>query len=282
MKKLSGEEDSGHFSSSEENTDFHNVVDLVTPSVTKQALIHGTSDDELSIQELRRKQRQERRDYLMQRRESPSPVKRNSSGSVSGSDNRGRRSSDEASDSSYSPPASPMIFRSSSNKCRGNNLTKEANKPRARSSNSCAYAFGSSTKRFADDKNFPKNKLLPSPFNKSPSDGVQRAFESIGSPLSRTYSDPKSYGRQNSREKQEIAKAWLKFKEDIEAAMQKKPNASGYYKNLTDMMTTKMESLNAAPDQVGSATHELFFHPQSSFNLKYFVCDAYLCASIFN
>ena len=117
-ERKSAEEDSGNFSSSEETTDFHNVVDLVTPSVNKQNLIHGTSDDELSIEELRRKQRQERRDYLLQRRESPSPVKRNSSP-------RGRRSSDEGasdpSDSSYSPPASPSmgIFRSTSNKSRG-------------------------------------------------------------------------------------------------------------------------------------------------------------------
>ena len=91
---------------------------------------------------------------------------------------------------------------------------------------------------------------------KSPSDGVQNGLKSAELALSRTYSDPKGgyyqsgvYGRQNSREKQEIAKAWLKFKEDIEAAMQKKPN-SGYYKNLADMMTTKMESLNTT-DQVG-------------------------------
>ena len=232
------EEDSGNFSSSEENTDFHNVVDLITPSVNKQNLIHGTSDDELSIEELRRKQRQERRDYLMQRRESPSPVKREGQ-------QRGRRSSDEASDSSYSPPNSPMIFRSSSNKCRSMNLNaKKLQQPRARSSNSCAYAFGSSTKRFADDKNL---KFRTSPLNKSGSDGVQKFVAENREFLSRTLSDPKSYGRQNSREKQEIAKAWLKFKEDIEAAMQKKPN-SGYYKNLADMMTTKMESLN---DQVG-------------------------------
>ena len=84
---------------------------------------------------------------------------------------------------------------------------------------------------------------------KSPSDGVQNGVKAVELALSRTYSDPKYYGRQNSREKQEIAKAWLKFKEDIEAAMQKKPN-SGYYKNLADMMTTKMELLNTT-DQVG-------------------------------
>ena len=141
-------------------------------------------------------------------------------------------------------------------------LPEERSKPRARSSNFCAYAFGSSTKRFADDKSPGigpivglDNRILrkvPPPFMKSPSDGVQNGVKAAELALSRTYSDPKgTYGRQNSREKQEIAKAWLKFKEDIETAMQKKPN-SGYYKNLADMMTTKMESLNTTTDQVGS------------------------------
>lgn len=215
----------------------------------KQNLIHGTSDDELSIEELRRKQRQERRDYLMQRRESPSPVKRNSLDSTEGGgQKRGRRSSDEASDSSYSPPASPMIFRSSSShhKNQGFKNGSPGAKPRAKSSsNSCAYAFGSSTKRFADDKNnfLGGKKFHPPPLNKSGSDGVEKKIGELN--LNRTFSDPhgRPYGRQNSREKQEIAKAWLKFKEDIEAAMQKKPN-SGYYKDLADMMTTKMELLN--------------------------------------
>ena len=92
-----------------------------------------------------------------------------------------------------------------------------------------------------------------SDFLKQNSDGVQNGINKMSElALSRTYSDPKyTYGRQNSRDKQEIAKAWLKFKEDIEAAMQKKPN-SGYYKNLADMMTTKMESLNTTADQVGT------------------------------
>ena len=243
------EEDSGNFSSSEENTDHLTVVDLVTPTPVKQNLIHGTSDDELSIQELRRKQRQERRDYLHlknaggSRRESPSPVKRDH---LNSNETRGsRRSSDDASDSSYSPPASPlMAFRSSSNKVWQRSPISNG-KPRARSSgtgsgtNSCAYAFGSSTKRFADDK---KGKPLPHPFHKSSSDGVQNGLKAAELALRRTYSDPRQ------REKQEITKAWLKFKEDIEAAMQKKPN-SGYYKNLADMMTTKMEML---ADEVGN------------------------------
>ena len=250
----SAEEDSGNFSSSEENTDGR-FVDLVTPTPVKQNLIHGTSDDELSIQELRRKQRQQRRDYLHlknsgqsgSRRQSPSPVKRD----LQCNESRGRKSSDDASDSSYSPPASPlMTFRSSSsNKIWQRSPANLGFKPRARSSgvstNSCAYAFGSSTKRFVDDN----TKKLPSPLHKSSSDGVQNGLKAAELALRRTYSDPRQ------REKQEITKAWLKFKEDIEAAMQKKPN-SGYYKNLADMMTTKMEML---ADEVGLPSYSIFY-----------------------
>ena len=92
---------------------------------------------------------------------------------------------------------------------------------------------------------------------KTPSDGVQSAFGLKSSPefvLNRTMSDPKSYQRQHSREKAEIAKAWLKFKEDIESAMQKKPN-SGYYKNLADMMTTKMEMLSDEVSKIFTKTY---------------------------
>ena len=242
------EEDSGNFSSSEENTEL-NIVDLVTPSVNKQNLIHGTSDDELSMEELRKKQRQERRDYLQHRnggsrRQSPSPVKR---GQQNEAGNRGRRSSEEdQSDSSFSPPASP-ICRSSSNKMWSNK--SHIPKPRARSSgtHTVPYAFGSSTKRFLDDK-------LHSKLHKTPSDGVQFGFKSPEYVLNRTMSDPKSYQRQHSREKAEIAKAWLKFKEDIESAMQKKPN-SGYYKNLADMMTTKMEMLSDEVSKIFTKTY---------------------------
>ena len=43
---------------------------------------------------------------------------------------------------------------------------------------------------------------------------------------------------------QEVAEAWLRFKDDIDNAMElKKPN-SGFYKNLSDMMHTKMKMLD--------------------------------------
>ena len=40
----------------------------------------------------------------------------------------------------------------------------------------------------------------------------------------------------------------MQFKEDVESAMQRKPN-HGFYKNLSDMMHTKMEMLS---DEVGT------------------------------
>jgi hypothetical protein len=37
--------------------------------------------------------------------------------------------------------------------------------------------------------------------------------------------------------------SWLKFKDDVDNALQKKPNQAGFYKNLSDMMHNKMEML---------------------------------------
>ena len=43
---------------------------------------------------------------------------------------------------------------------------------------------------------------------------------------------------------QEVADAWLRFKDDIENVLElKKPNA-GFYKNLSDMMHSKMRMLD--------------------------------------
>ena len=44
--------------------------------------------------------------------------------------------------------------------------------------------------------------------------------------------------------------SWMKFKDDVESALQKKPNQAGFYKNLADMMHNKMEML----DQVGKSS----------------------------
>ncbi len=38
--------------------------------------------------------------------------------------------------------------------------------------------------------------------------------------------------------------SWLKFKDDVDSALQKKPNQAGFYKNLADMMHNKMEMLD--------------------------------------
>ena len=52
----------------------------------------------------------------------------------------------------------------------------------------------------------------------------------------------------------EVQAAWLKFKDDIESAMEKKPK-QGFYKNLSDMMHSKMEML----DQVGPIPFNFLF-----------------------
>ena len=279
------EHDSGHFSSDTEGPSsrhhFGFVDGLAASEKRKQSIILGVSDDELSMEELRQKQRRERRDYLQQRhnsprgmttrKESPSP------GPKKRMEDRGRRSSDDYSegDSSSSPPAtpSPLITRSISSHPRSGR--GEANVARRTASSGSkkvkgggGYAFGSSVSRFSSDKKNgspAKKKPLPAPLNKSSSDGVQNAYPP-GQPsyqaqqltqqhqqqLSRTSSDPRvssqrSADHRKRENKDVVAKAWLQFKADVENALQKKPN-HGFYKNLSDMMHTKMEMLT---DEVG-------------------------------
>ena len=50
--------------------------------------------------------------------------------------------------------------------------------------------------------------------------------------------------------------SWLKFKDDVDSALQKKPNQAGFYKNLADMMHNKMEML----DQVRLETKTIYLN----------------------
>ena len=129
------------------------------------------------------------------------------------------------------------------------------------------YAFGSSTSRFDPSA---KPKFQPPPLTKSGSDGVQNAVSGTQGAsrvsLNRTLSDnrgqipPRSPGPPPSPKgggpkaaganAAQVQAAWLKFKDDIESAMEKKPKC-GFYKNLSDMMHSKMEML----DQVGLASY---------------------------
>jgi len=124
----------------------------------------------LSIEELRRRQRKERRDYIQRhspvksgsnRKESPSPAGARFSGE------RGRRSSDEmTSDTSLSPPQTPLPKSARSTSSRtwdypsGCSLllsrrTKSSgtNTPPLKKLGvkTCPYAFGSSQRRFFDE-----------------------------------------------------------------------------------------------------------------------------------
>ena len=320
------EHDSGHFSSDTDGPNFSNNLETPPLEERKQSLINGASDDELSIVELRRRQRRERRDYVQTRSPktnggtngggkppsrkaspSPGPKKNRAYG------DRGRRSSDECTDESISPPTtpSPPNARSISLKPWSRALQTEMTSARRASSSSGGkqlrqkggYGFGSSTARFPAKKPVSKSassagagtgnstkKPVP-PLNKSASDGVANALEDqsggsggAATPLNRAASDPKvvevneargggssphnkgatpnhivnkkanavsattavSVSTRKQQAKQErkdsVTKAWMKFKEEVETALQKKPN-QGFYKNLSDMMHTKMEML---------------------------------------
>ena len=285
--KTNEDQDSGNFSSEDDargrgNESFANTV-TPTPEERRQSLIHGISDDEVgSMEEIRRRQRLERRDYVNNhktnspsRRESPSPgpKKRNFE--------RGRKSSDDSDSSSVSPPTSPSPTNSravsnrpwtnSSKTMTSNNLTARRTKSSGNAATKAkyqaskgAYAFGSSTKRFTDDaeqpnrQKSPSKKFMPPPLNKSNSDGVQNSVGNGQLGLSRTNSDSsksKIAAKRNER-MQEVADAWMRFKDDIENAMEKKPN-HGFYKNLSDMMHTKMEMLDQVGDQISPSAYFL-------------------------
>ena len=99
--------DSGHFSSNSDNEPNGGMSSaLVTPEERKSRLIHGVSDDEVSVLEMRKRQRAERRLKIDQaRKESQSPH----SASAAGGPRMSRRSSEdeESSSTSLSPPSTP-------------------------------------------------------------------------------------------------------------------------------------------------------------------------------
>ena len=288
------DQDSGHFSSDE-------------GSPRPPNLHQATSDDELSMEELRRRQRKERRDYLQRhspikgsssRKESPSPAGPRYIGE------RGRRSSDDGTSdtSSLSPPPTPSIkTRSTSSRPWGMSPGLNLSNRRAKSSGNspkklqlgvktCPYAFGSSQKRFFDDgtpippltpspegslysgsevRRVKSNQLTsptstlqkkPSPLNKSSSDGVQNSIHlqrGSDSALNRASSDSKvSSGKRGFDATKE---SWLKFKDDVDSALQKKPNQAGFYKNLADMMHNKMEMLDNDKVRMKEKSSSVFF-----------------------
>ena len=60
-------------------------------------------------------------------------------------------------------------------------------------------------------------------------------------------------GKKSPQHKNSVTKAWLQFQEDIEAALFRKPSNNGLYKNLSDMLQSRMDQL----EQV-KTTHSLF------------------------
>jgi hypothetical protein len=252
--------------------------DQAPPEQRRRTLITGASDDELpAIDVLRRRQRRERREQL-QRRYSPrslsggnaasttigtprvGPVRVSSPSPTKGKRmvGRGRRSSEEdpylsedGGASSTSPPTtpSPMPPRSTSGRLfkpfaatassyqqptsgSAAAAARRAASAGQRRSGPISYAFGSSVSRFHN------------PLNKTFSDASSvSADDPPSSP--RSLSSGGSLHRRSAKQRAGVEEAWLRFKEDVDAAMTRKPGGSGgLYKDLSDMMHTKMEMLD--------------------------------------
>ena len=296
--------DSGHFSSSDTEgagaggARMHFVRSMMTPTPEerKKNVIHGVSDDEFSMLELRKRQRKERRDYVHgrspkgspcggpgSRKESPSPGPKG----YHPRGDRGRRSSDELSSTSASPPTTPTP-RSASSRPSSREGFHYGTVPGRRSTSfgttpvskkAVSYAFGSSVKRFPSSKRLNlelppsllggrEHKLAPHGRHRSaPLHAVRSAnLNGYASDaecqmqlqrnlsLGRTMSSDapsRNGGGNKDRQRDVVTKAWLQFKDDVENALLRKPNHTGLYKNLTDMMHTKMEMLNDESTEVG-------------------------------
>ena len=301
--------DSGHFSSASDTEGagaggarMHFVRSMMTPTPEerKKNVIHGVSDDEFSMLELRKRQRKERRDYVHgrspkgspcggpgSRKESPSPGPKR----YHPPGDRGRRSSDELSSTSASPPTTPTP-RSASSRPSSREGFHYGTVPGRRSTSfgttpvskkAISYAFGSSVKRFPSSKRLnlelppslgPHGRHRSAPLhavrsvnNNGYGSDAEHHSQQRNLSLGRTIScDPPSRSghgggggghvggsSKSARERQRdvVTKAWLQFKDDVENALLKKPNHTGLYKNLTDMMHTKMEMLNDESNEVG-------------------------------
>ena len=315
--------DSGHFSSASDTEGagaggarMHFVRSMMTPTPEerKKNVIHGVSDDEFSMLELRKRQRKERRDYVHgrspkgspsggpgPRKESPSPGPKR----YPPQGDRGRRSSDELSSTSASPPTTPTPRSASSRPSSregfhcgtvpgggGRRSTSFGTTPVSK--RAVSYAFGSSVKRFPSSKRLnlelpssllgnKESRLAPHGRHRSAplhagrcvnngyaSDAECHQMQQRNLSLGRTIScDPPSRsgtvggsgGGKSARERQRdvVTRAWLQFKDDVENALLRKPNHTGLYKNLTDMMHTKMEMLNDESTEVGRRQMQGYF-----------------------
>ncbi len=264
------------------------VPDLPASEARKRSLITGASDEDMELQDhqdamararqrrerslRRREQQQQRRHWSNPNQElkvgpvvgprrvmSPSPVKKRPHLYA----DRGRRSSDELcyseESSTTSPPVTPTPRPSSSASGRNSSnwshtlpsparrtASSNASKITAAAKSNANYAFGSSVGRF-------DNAGKKHPLNKSSSDGVSE--ESVHGIVSRTASSSTSssghHHHKKVTKKESVEKAWLRFKDEVDEAMRRKPGeGQGFYKNLSDMMHTKMEMLGKS-DEVG-------------------------------
>ena len=73
---------------------------------------------------------------------------------------------------------------------------------------------------------------------------LQRTTSDSLSSLARSpASGQRGLGSRSPQHKNSVTKAWLQFQADIEAALFRKPSNNGMYKNLSDMLHSRMDQL---------------------------------------
>ena len=196
-------------------------------------------EEEEDAREVRRQQRAERREYYQRH----SPKTREEGRRTVSPSPSARRGSMESTgrDSSTSPPLSLDMAKTLPRRTKSTS-TAAPSPPAAvtRKASVGGYAFGSSTHRFKAGAPDARNL------------GSTESLSTSHSSLTRTTSDTRVGGGSGRKKvvthKLSVAKAWLQFQEDIEAAMLRKPGGGhGLYKNLTHLMQDRMDQL----DQVG-------------------------------
>ena len=86
--------------------------------------------------------------------------------------------------------------------------------------------------------------LVASPGGAGSHHSLQRTTSDSLSSLARSpASGQRGLGSRSPQHKNSVTKAWLQFQADIEAALFRKPSNNGMYKNLSDMLHSRMDQL---------------------------------------
>ena len=70
--------------------------------------------------------------------------------------------------------------------------------------------------------------------------------------------DKLTSGKRSPSHKNSVTKAWLQFQADIEAALFRKPSSNGMYKNLSDLLHSRMDQLEQV-ESIGKSGEPLCY-----------------------